>query len=478
MTTKFEQLKQYIKSLELGLSELFLAIGFLFSVPFYAFAWKFMVTTNPDEVFLKPWMIIVCFSVVVICWGIYFYLEIRKGRLAGNLFTWLYIFFAIMSVVTVLVQPSHSVIDVEARFVNDISQHYYPGVKVGDIVQVTTDISTTHYLFFACASLVITTVFFIIFMVFPKRVKSMNFMVLVGVIIVVFLLVLTGYSYIAEHSKYIPFLKALFSGDMEGVYENSMASFVVHRVPYGACMMMGIMFMLVVHSITNKWYWYIPGAYFLINMVFSWCKTSIALSVVTVVLYLAYRLFATYKNHKKRNLVLGIALGFVAAIGVLCSVVSFATEGKFIPQLYKLLSSFTDNRTIQTRTYIWDNINNRLSGGWWIIGRGFGTHNYMLYPMNLLNGDDVCPSHSTYYAILGAGGVISMLGFVGLFAYYIYVFIKCLKFNKYQAIGLTTGVVGFMMYSFTEGVNYLIVVFMFPLILYYNLIKRGAIQKE
>ena len=478
MSALVNKTKQYISSLELGWSELFLALGFLFSVPYYAFAWKFMVTSDPADVLFKPWMIIVTMVGLASCWGIYFYLEAKKGNLKNNVFLWVYLFFAVFSIVTVLVQPSHSEILVEARFVNDISHQYYPGIEVGDLVPVVTVFSATHKLFFACASFVITTVFYIIYMIFPKRVKSMNFLILVGVIIFIFLLVLTGYSYIAEHANYGPFLKALFSGDVEGVYEYSVCSFVVHRVPYGACMMMGLMFALLLHSYTEKWYWYLPAGYCLINMVFSWCKSAIAFSIVVVLLYLVYRLFATFKNHKKRNIILGSIYGGIVLVVLSLVVVSAATEGKVIPQIYKLLSSFTDNRTINTRTFIWDNIIQRLNEGWWAIGRGFGTHNYMLYPMNLVNGDDVCPSHSSYFAVLGMGGIITLLAYIALHIYYGYIFYQCFKFDKYKTIGLSVGVVGFFMYSFTEGVNYLILVFMFPMFLYYYQIKRGVVTKE
>ena len=478
MNSLVERIKVYIKDLELDFSDLFLAIGFLFSVPFYAFAWKFMVTTDPSQVFFKPWMMISCFAITAICWAIYFYLEIKNKRIGNRIFLFTYIFFVVLSLIVVLVQPKYSSVMVEAKHVNDVSIAHYPGISVGDMVQVDTVISDTHRLFFSFATIVITTVFYIVLFILPKRIKNTNFLILVGVIIFIFLFVLSVYSYITESQKYIPFIKALFKGDVEEIYKNSMSSFVVQRVPYGACMMLGTMFALVLHALTNKKYWLIPLAYCYINMIFSYCKTSLALSFFAMAFYFAMRLFATYKDHKKRNKIIGIIYASIVGVVLLVVAISLISQGKFAPLVYKIFTSFTDSRTIRTRTYVWANINQRLSGGWWIIGRGFGTHNYMLYPMNLVNGDDVCPSHSTYYAVLGAGGVISLIGFLASYIYYGYVFVKCFKVDKYKAIGLSIGVLAFLLYSFTEGVNYLIMVFMFPLILYYHLIQRGIINKE
>ena len=466
-------IKEYVKGLELSLSDLFLAIGFLFFVPFAAFAWKFMVTPDPSTIILKDWMIIACFTISALCWAAYFYLEIKKGNIKNNIFTWLFVFFAVMSVVSVLVQPADSVAYVEAKFVNGLSEQYYPGIKVGDIVPVFTHITLTHRLFFTFGSLLITTIFFIIFFVFPKRVKSFDFLALVCIIIVCFILVITIYSYIAEKDHYGPFLQSLFKGDMDGVYANSVCSFLVQRVPYGVTLMLGLLFGILGHQITRHPFWICFGLYCLINMVFSWCKTALAISVLIVALYLVYLLVITFKDNKKRNRVLSIVYASFAGCVLIITLVSVISKGAFIPQIYKMFGSFTDSRTLRTRTYVWENINQQLKGGWLIIGRGFGTHNFMLYPMNLVNGDDVCPSHSTYYAVLGAGGIINLLGFLGMYVYYGYIFVKCWKVDKMKTLGLSVGVIAYFLYSFTEGVNYLILVFMFPLILYYHLNQKS-----
>ena len=215
-------------------------------------------------------------------------------------------------------------------------------------------------------------------------------------------------------------------------------------------------------------------AFFYINMIFSYCKSSLLISILAVFIYIIFRLVVTYKEYKKRNIIIGSVLAFIVLVGGVLVIISVATKGSFIPILNKIVSSLFEQRTIKTRTYIWDNIINSLNQGYWALGRGFGIHNYVLYPMNLVNGDDVCPSHSTYFAIMGAGGVISLIGYIILNIYYIYVFIRCFKIKKVTSIGLVFPYLAFTSYSFTEGVNYLILVFMFPLLVYYQALIKST----
>jgi len=478
MTSKYEKVKNYLKRCEFSSSDFFLALGFIFMIPFAAFSWLFMVKSNPQEIFLTPRMMIVCFFMSAVCWGIYFYKEIKKGHIKNNFFTWAFILFAILSVVSVVVQPENTTIDVLVRNVNDLSRQLYGDIAVGDTVTVNLNNPWVTKMFFAFGSLLITTLFYIIFMVFPKRFKNMDFFIVVGIIIFTFLFVLAIYSYFHEPQVYKEFFRTWFDNDLTNDSTVGAKSFIVHNVPYGACMMMGLMFALVLHGYTHKWYWIIPMVFCSFNMVFSLCKTSLGLSALVLFLYFIFRMIATFKKHKIRNLIIGPLVLLIVIAVIVLTIISVVTDGDFLPFLDNIFSFFTNKKTIISRTYIWKNINELLKNGWWIIGRGFGTHNHMLYPMNLVNGDNVCPSHSTYYAVLGAGGVINLAGFLGLYAYFIFCFIKCLKFNRVKTIGLSVGFLGFFLYSFTEGVNYLIAFYCIPLIFYYNLLKNGYLRDQ
>ena len=464
----------YLKSIHLTLSDLFLIFGFLFFIPFAAFSWKFMVTSDPLQIPFNNRMIITCFLISAICWGIYFVFEAKKGRLKNNVFTWLFVFFTIASLVSVLIQPTDTIVNVLVRKITKLNEKLYPSIEVGNIITISTNISFTHRLFFACASVLIPTIVFIILFVLPKRITNIRFLSVVGIIVLLFILIVTIYSYASEKDKYVPFVRALINGNIDEMYAIGICSFLVQRVPYGACLMLGLMFALVNHAFTRKWYWLVGVVYCFINMIFTWCKTGLAITFLILNLYVIYNLVFTFKKHLIRNIILS-SIYFIVIAGSLTPVlISVISRGEMLNPLYNLLSSFTEKKTILSRTYIWANIRQRLSGGWLVIGRGFGIHNYVLYPMNLVNGDDVCPSHSSYYAVLGAGGLIQLIGYLGMMVLYLIFAFKCFRKDKLVSFGLFIPFLAFFLYSFTEGVNYLVVVFMFPIILFYNLIKKES----
>ena len=473
-----QKLKGFIQGLQLEKSDIFLLIGFIFSVPFYAFAWKYMVETDLSKIFFKDWMTIVCFSVVAICWGFYFYFEAKKGRLKNNAALWVWIFVTIIGFVGVLVQPAHISNMVECKKVGMSSYTIVPDAVVGGVYEVTYDISGSHRLFFAFATLCIPTIYFILLTLLPKRITSMNFLVFCGICVFIFLFFIAGYSYIFEASKYVAFIKAFLAGDSKTMYEVAPISLLTHRVPYGVCMMLGFMFSLILHTITKKKYWFIFTAFTYINIFFTWTKTSLLLATFIFVVYIILLLLESFKEHKKRNTIIFVSgAGVVFLVGVL-TLISVLTHGAFLSPLNYMVETFTKAETLTTRSYIWGNINTLLSNGWIWIGRGFGTYNSMLFPMNILNDDVVCPSHSSYYAVLGQGGIFTLICFLAAYIYYGYIFVKCFKINKHMTMQLSVGFLVFVLYSFTEGINYLLIFFMFPLLLYYGLYKRGLVKQE
>ena len=469
----------FIKNIKFTWSDLFLAVGFLFFIPFPAFSWKFMVTYDPSYLFFKNWMIITCFTISFLCLSIYLYLEFKKGNIKNNWIFWVFLLFCILSVVTVLVQPKFSETTVICQRANEFTEKFYPGTQVGDKVTVYQVLFPGHKLFFSMASLLIAMVLYIVLGVFSKRHKDFSFFFLCTYIVAVFMFVITIYSYIAEFDKYGPFFKALVTGDTQYIISvHEIHSFLVARVPYGACLMMGLMFFLIAHHLTHQKRWVVLAVFVYLNMIVSWCKTSLLITSVIIFLYALFLTGTTYKKHPRKNIIYASVLGSLFLAAIICSVLSVVTDGKIVPQIKALFETTFGFESIKGRTYIWDNIRQQLQHGWWIIGRGFGTHNVMLYPMNLVNGDNVCPSHSSYYAILGAGGVISLLGFFLLVGYYCYVFVKCWKVDKVKTMGLVLPFFAYFLYSFTEGTHHLWMSFMFPLFVYYHILEKEKAEQN
>lgn len=472
MNKTFQQEKNIKKGIKFFLSDAFLAIGLLFSIPFYAFAWKFMVTEDPNTIPLNINMIIACFALTMVCWGIYLYLEIKAKRMPPKIVTWLFVALLTFFILSVMVQPTVQIIPTEVRIINSYNTSIYPGIEIGSIIDVVTNLSVTHRVFFVTATIIISTIFFIILFVFPKRLNNINFLIPISVIVFVFLFFVVGYSYVVEHNEYIEFIKAALKPDGIMMGEHAVASFLTSKVPYGACLMMGVMFALVVGAVTHRWYWNLFGAFFYINMLFTFCRTSILITTGMIALYVIYELIRTFRKHIVRNIIFVLLILFTGFIFVVLFLISVISQGRVLGYIFSLFKIFFHLQTMYTRTLIWRNIFQLLGDGWIVLGRGFGTFNYFLYPMNVVNGDYVCPAHSTYLAVLGSGGIFALIAFLSLYLYYGYIFIRSMKYDPIRTLQLSLPVLAFFLYSFTEGVIYLIVVFMCPLIYFYYSKKK------
>ncbi len=474
MTQVIKRLRDYIKLQAFTKRDLLLVSGFIFALPFLIFSWLFTVTKDPSEIIFKPYMMIICFSISMLSWVTLFFLEIKDKRVENRLFLWIFLFFQVFSLVVVLVQPSNLSFDVVVRRVADNNKEMYGEfLKEGDIIPVSISIPPVTRMFFSFATLLINWFVFINLFYLPRRLKGTATIIIIGLTCVAFIFVVTIWSYITEAQNYVPFVKSVISGDLTEIRKYSMKSFLVESVPYGACLMLGMIFTIFLHSLTKKWYWWIVVGYCYINLFFSYCRTSLIIATLTLIFYVVFRTILTIKQHKMRKIIfLSIFCGLLLT-SIIFIVVSLATKGKFMPLVNQIFSPFLNTGTLRNRINIWKNINLELSGGWWIIGRGFGTHNYILYEMNKVNADFYSPSHSTFYAVLGAGGVPNVIGFYGLCAYFIYVLVKCWKVDKVIALSLSIGFIAYFIYSITEGVNYIICGVMIPLFYYYHSCKNS-----
>ena len=462
-------MKNFIKSLELRISDLFLLIGFLAFIPFLIFGQLFMQYQDPNEVALPLWAIIICFILMIGCWGYYLYLEVYKNKDKYKLYIIaVFALLALLNVIAIAVQPATVVENVIVRFSETNPD------SVGSVGQAVTNISATHKFLFISELVGVILFIYIGLFVFPKRFKSIQFIKYLGYALFVFLGVLILYGYIFEFKQYIGFIKYVLGIErIEGqsIYYFAIESFIIHRNAYGMCMMLGIVFAFINHSIEKKWYYYLIAAFFYFNMIFSLCKTGLLISALIFVIYIVYRLIATYKEHSKRNKIILIAGGSVIGLGVLVVGVAYLSEGKILGFVYNAIKSITGGgQTLDTRSYIWDNSFQLLQNGWWLIGRGFGTYNEMLLPMNIISHEDpVFPAHSAYVGLLAEGGILFLLGYICLLGYTVYIIVKCFKKNPGLTIAISLGVLSFVLYSFIEAIHYLVYVFIFPIMILYHI---------
>lgn len=465
-----EKIKNYIKSLELRWSDLFIFVGFLPFALFLIFGQLFMQYPNPEEVAFKPWMIIVSFVISVGCWGTYIYLEWKRGNQPKNYITWAFVILAIIGVIGILIQPNIFQETVIIRLVNDINKEIYgENIQVGDVVNAPLApmvISTTHYMFFTMDLLLILLFMYIGLFIFPKRFTGIGFIKYLGYAVIAFCFVMIIYGYIVEWNEYIPFIKALL-GQEGNIYDYTIESFIIHRNAYGMTLMVGIILAFINHSIERKWWYWLIVGFFYINMIFSFCKTSLLISALLIVVYAVYRLIFTFKEYPIRNRNILIGGGCVACLLVLVLGITFVSKGKILGSLYNLIAG---TNTINTRSFIWDNCFQLLRENpiYYFFGRGFGLINEMLLPMNTSNGDKVFPAHSAFVNTLCEGGVLYLFAYILFLGYSAYIIIKTYKKSPALTLAMSLGVLAFVIYSVIETIEYLVYSFMLPVMILYH----------
>ena len=474
-------MKKFIESLELRLSDLFLLIGFLGFVVFLIFGQEFMQYQNPNMVGLPIWAAGVAFVIMVSFWAIYLYMEIVvKKEKVNPVIIGCFAFFAILNVITIWVQPSLSVVDVIARMEYEVS----PGniIAQGTRFTIVEQISGVHKFVFSAEVIGIAMFLYIGLFIFPKRIKNIRFIEYLGYLLFALIGVLFVYSLIVEHNQYIGVFKYLLGVDRSiPLSEMSVKSFILHKNAFGMVYMLGIIFTFINQAIkARKWYYPLTGIFFVL-MLFTQCKTGILLSALIILAWLVYRLVVTYKDNKKRNLITFIVLGSVIVLGGIFIGVPYLTKGKVLGKVYALITEITGSgKTVETRTFIWDNVYQLIGNGNWVIGRGFGVINLLLMPMNIkTHNDPVFPTHSSWLNMLSEGGIFLLFAYIAFLIYVGYICFKAYKKSPLLTFAIFLGAFSFFAYSFIETIHYLMYVFLFPIfVIYYNGDKKAEVKEE
>ena len=468
-------MKKFFASLQLRWSDFFLLLAAGSFALFVGVGQSFMDQMDLNEKMPLPIWIFALVGVLMIAFfGLYRYEELFSKKEPYN--KKIIIVFAsliLINLIAVFVQPNGGIEYVRVRYIDEGSSYV-----VGNLEPVPYDITWIHKFFFAFENIGMMLMIYSGLFVFPKRIKNLKFIELLGYIIFGVCFLMMIYSYITESKQYVDFIKYALgidrsSGDI--VYHTVMSMFT-HRNPLGMVYMLGIIFCYINHSFNKKWFHYLFAAIFFINMIFTFCKSSLLLSVLISVIYLVYRLIVTYKEHQKRNLVTFISLGAVVLIGFALVGIPYLTKGKVLPSVYDLIKSLTGGgHSLDARTYIWDNGFQIIQNGWWVIGRGFGIPNLIVKPMNIVTCNEyVISLHSGLLTVLTEGGIIYLGAYLAFLAYCGYVIYKSYKVDKDLTITISLGVVSFLLYSLIETNHYLVYLFMFPIFILYNQRKETA----
>lgn len=456
------KIRQFIKSVHFRLSDLFFFVGFISLAVFLIFGQLYMQFPDPNDLALKTWAFIPLFIILVVSWGTYVYLEYKIGNKTPRCVNIVFIILAILAIISIVIQPHDFSID----FIS----------SEGNRLHAEVEISRIHSLFFIFELLSILSLIYIGLFIFPKRFKSVKFLLFIGYSLFVLCLVLCVYSYIVEKDNYIPFITYLLNAENSGAIKHyAMQSFIINPNAYGMTLMMGVMFCYIHHAINHKWWNFLIALFFYINMIFSFCRTCLILSLIISIIYIYQYLLSTKKEKPLIKKIVLISLTSVIGLLILLVGISYITKGEFIKPLYSLIStSFSISSTIGSREVIWSNTYQLISQNaflYFLFGRGFGVLNEMLLQMNNQVGlEGLFPTHNGYLTLFAEGGIFYLLAYLVLLFYVIYIFIKCYKKQASLSTALFFGTLVFSFYSLFETIHYLVYPFMFLILVQYNVL--------
>ena len=451
------------KKINLRWSDLFLLLGFLCFSIFLVYGQLHMRIFSPDELDLKPLQYIILFTLNIIFWGIYIYLEYERGNKAHHAITIIIFILIGLGIASILLQPS--TFNIEAVDVN------------GQIIPVSLDIVDTHKLFFVFDIILILLFIYIGLFIFPKRFNTLIFIKLLGWGLFLLCLVVTIYSLVTEFDKYQGMIETVQNQITGGMKSNAVKSFVINSNAVGMIMLMGIIFSCVMHSITRKiWYLFLP-LFFFTEMFFSFCRTSLLIAPIIYLLYLYHYLIVTFK-HRLVGKIVTICIVTVFLLSLISVLlISFFSKGEMFPVINFLISETETSFTISGRTIIWNDtyqiIANNLPLSL-IFGNGFGIMNMELLVVNYINGfgEYTFPTHNSYLTLLAEGGFIYLFAYLALLIYVLIKLCRHYKKSPVIVIGLSLGIVAFSIYSLIETIHYLVYAFMALAIIFDEVMKK------
>ena len=464
-------MKAFLNKINFRLSYLpLLAAGGIF-IALVTLRQDILYRLTPSSYIIPLWVSILMLVLMVGFLAVYFYIEVYRTKDKINpIIAFIFFGLILLNIVAISVEPLSS-------SVNTFFRVSYSGHEVGDPVSINLIINPDDKAFFIAEIIAILSFAYIAVFIFPRRLKSFQLVAFGIICFFVALVSMLIYSYVTEGSHYINFFKYFFGGHTElDVYTDcTVKSYVPHRNGLAMFYLLSIIFCLVLHSYTKKKYYYFGVAFLYLNMIFTISKASLLFTTLLIIAYFIYRMIVTFKDNKKRNIISLSSVGGLLLIGALLFVVSIVSEGKVLGKLYSLYQTlFEGGRTIDTRNFIWDNVNNLLSNGWWLLGRGHGIFNLFLRPINETTHQDmfVFGAHSSIYEILGEGGLLFLLGYFVLVSYIVYILIKLFKKNFDMSFILSLGFVTFFSYSFIETTHYILYVFMLMVMIVHHLDKK------
>lgn len=293
-----------------------------------------------------------------------------------------------------------------------------------------------YYIFMTFISCLMSYLYIV---VLPKKYYFTRIINIAYYLALTFMAVVIIYSYIAEWEIYIHFFNDFIAKGVTGFPVPR--SFFLNRNNLGFVYLAMICFTLLVHHQHPKWWYYVIATYLLLNSLPCLSKTNFALSVFIMLAYFVGRFFATFKEHKKRNIIAGSIITVIVVVITVFSIISFYLRNEFFEFIKRVIVTtfnFNDSHfsTFTGRTYLWEMVIDILNQTSWVVGAGHGVFNNLLleYCKNYWGEGATTMPHNGFMQLLGEGGIIYLVAFFAFIGYVVYNLIKIQKAHKGLAV--------------------------------------------
>lgn len=267
--------------------------------------------------------------------------------------------------------------------------------------------------------------------VLPKITSFKRYVLFLMYIIASVSLISAIVSYFMDYESYVN----LYYHGLVGY--NFPQSFVFNRNMYALMLLLGMLALYVIISYLPKWYNYVFLIFIFINIFFTFSKAAFGIAFITFIVHFVYRMIATFKKNKIRNIIYLVLISLGGIFGILLLPFPFFMDVKLFNEARRFILEYYIELGIGSydgRTEIWDSVLALSKGNYLWFGRGLKIFNKTL---TFYSGEVSSYrrfaffSHNGFLEILGQWGLIGFipycLGVLSIFIIDIYVVIKNYK---------------------------------------------------
>ncbi|MCR5348600.1 MAG: hypothetical protein K6E59_03215 [Bacilli bacterium] len=274
-----------------------------------------------------------------------------------------------------------------------------------------------------CYFLTLETLYFLIG-VLPHLGKGKHVWILTLTGIVIGVLVLCVYSYIAEWHIYAHYLQ----GGAHERPDHACVSLPGERHFWGMALMIGTFACGIGYGRTKAAWWFIPMGLFLATSFFSFAKVEITAIVIFDVLFIGYACISGWKRHRVTAI---CCLVFLAALGAVAALVIANVQLPGLSALRSYYELMIENaETMTGRTDVWEKffflLNHQPSA--YVFGFGDYLPNYVISYAKPGYGWFHC--HNAWLEMISHGGILRLAIYGCAAAWFLFLVGKGLFYRK------------------------------------------------